>query len=309
MKKTMFAVTAFITMTVLVFTTCVNTEAKVRMSKKRLTMEVSKTYTLKVKGVKGKIIWKSSKPGVARVNKKGKVTALRKGKATITAKAGKRTYTCVVTVQDKKSKGGVNMATPKPYEPAAVQDNPAATAGQPTSVPDPSTAKPLQPTPTPDVPMPTPPEQTPEQTPEPTPGNSDSDEKWCGPTVLEYAAYMDCRISDIGNGYIEISDADGGVICGFVQLPSFSSPSDDQKYCFDPSELEVVYDGIITDGNTGIPLNGEDKVGGYAITGYKIDYSDLRIGDVVDVVYCYSLGQVNEEDRRYFCCGINVHKR
>ena len=78
MKKNRFAVTAFMTMIALVFTICENTEAKVRMSRKTLTMEVSKTYTLKLKGVKGKITWKSSKPRIAKVNKKGKVTALRK---------------------------------------------------------------------------------------------------------------------------------------------------------------------------------------------------------------------------------------
>ena len=194
MKKNIFAVTAFVTMIAMLSIICVDTEAKVRMSKKKLTMEVSKTHTLKLKGVKGKkIIWKSSKPGVAKVNKKGKVTALRKGKATITAKAGKKLNKCAVTVKDKKNKGGLNMATPRPHEPAVIQDNPATTAGQPTSMPDQPAIGSQQPTPIPS---------------EPTPDNSGSEITY--PSDTEYAARMDCRISYVDKkGWFEISDADG----------------------------------------------------------------------------------------------------
>ena len=301
MKKNVFAVTAFMTMIALVFTICEDTEAKVRMSRKTLTMEVSKTYTLKLKGVKGKIKWKSSKPRIAKVNKKGKVTALRKGKATVTAKAGKKIYKCVVIVQDKKDTEVLNKATPKQDELTVMPENPAATAGQPTSppsvptpeptsVPDQSTAEPQQPTSPPDLSTPLPPVLTPEPTTEPTPEPT-PDDSLCGPGVLEFAVYMDCRISDIGKSSFEISDANGAVIRSF-----------------DWPEV-IVYDGIITKGDTGIPFNSDDKYGNYAIKGENISYSDIRIGDVVDVVYCYGLDHPEVEKRVYFCDAINVHKR
>lgn len=310
MKKNIFAVTVFTTMIVLVFTLCGNTQAKVRMSRKNLTIEVSKTHTLKLKGVKGKVAWKSSKPGVAKVNKKGKVTALRKGKTTITARAGKKRYKCIVAVEDKKNTEVLNMATAKPNEPTAMPDNVAAGLGQPTSGPDKSTAKPEQPTSTPDLST----QKPSEPTPAPTPDYSDSDDEYCGPAVQEYAAYMDCIISDIGEEFIEISDADGGVICRYIKHEPYSE-SEISKYYFFPPEpepgsgsLEVVYDGELTEWDTGIPLNSYDKVGSYAVKGDKINYSDIRIGDVVDVVYEYTL-QVSPNNRKYGCCGINVHKR
>lgn len=305
MKKNVFAVTAFMTMIALVFTVCENTEAKVRMSRKTLTMEVSKTYTLKLKGVKGKVTWKSSKPRIAKVNKKGKVTALRKGKAIVTAKAGRKLYKCVVIVQDKKN----TMATPKPDEPTVMPENPAATTGQPTSsslpvqTPEPtsgsnqSSAESQQPTSTPDLSTPKPPVPTPEPTSEPTSEPSPEptpDDSLCGPGVLEFAAYMDCRISDIEVVGFRISDADGKFI------RSFSWPEDLE---------DIVYDGTLTEQGTEIPFDSYNKFGSYAAKGETINYSDIRIGDVVDVVYCYGLDHPEVEKRTYFCCAINVHKR
>ena len=283
MKKNIFAVTAFVTVTAMVSTICVDTEAKVRISRKKLTMEVSKTHTLKIKGVRGKIIWKSSKPGVAKVNKKGKVTALRKGRATITAKAGKKLYKCVVTVKDKKNKGKVNMAMPRPHEPAVIQDNPTATADQPTSKPDQPATGSQQPTPAPSEP-----------TPVPTPDNSGNEITY--PISTEYAACMDCRISSIDEeGWFEISDADGEVIRGFYW------PKDNKN---------IVYDGILTDGGE-VPFNSCDRFVDYAAIGENMNHSDIRVGDIVDVVYGYYCPdeEIPLERRPCFCAAINVHKR
>ena len=283
MKKNIFAVTAFVTVTAMVFTICVDTEAKVQMNRKKLTMEVSKTHTLKIKGVKGKIIWKSSKPGVAKVNKKGKVTALRKGKATITAKAGKKLYKCVVTVKDKRNKGGLNMATPKPDGPAVIQDNPTATAGQPTSKPDQPAAGPPDRTPAPFDPK-----------PEPTPDNSGSEITY--PSDTEYAACMDCHISYIDRkGWFEISDADGEVIRGFY---------------WPDNNKDIVYDGILTGGGE-VPFNSSNKFYSYAASGENMNHSDIRIGDSVDVVYGYydKVVDMPLEKRPCFCAAINVHDR
>lgn len=62
-------------------------------------MKVSEKSVLKLKGVKGKIVWKSNKPMIVKVSKKGKVTALKQGRATITAKNKGKKYICKVKVE------------------------------------------------------------------------------------------------------------------------------------------------------------------------------------------------------------------
>ena len=69
-----------------------------RISKRTLTLNVGETYRLKVKGTKKKIKWKSSNKAVASVTSKGKVKGKAKGICKITAKVGKKKYTCKVTV-------------------------------------------------------------------------------------------------------------------------------------------------------------------------------------------------------------------
>lgn len=73
--------------------------AKVKLNKTKLTLQVKKSYTLKVKGTKKKAKWSSSKKKVATVSSKGKVTAKKVGTATITAKVGRKKYKCKVTVK------------------------------------------------------------------------------------------------------------------------------------------------------------------------------------------------------------------
>ncbi len=70
------------------------------ISKKKLSLYIKKTATLKVKNAKGKIKWSSSNKKIAKVTSKGKVTAVKKGKTTIKAKVGKKTYKCTVTVNN-----------------------------------------------------------------------------------------------------------------------------------------------------------------------------------------------------------------
>ncbi len=74
--------------------------AAVKLNKTKLTIYVGSSKTLKVKGTSGKVKWSSSKKSVATVNSKGKVTAKKAGKATITAKVNKKTYQCKVTVKN-----------------------------------------------------------------------------------------------------------------------------------------------------------------------------------------------------------------
>lgn len=62
-------------------------------------LEEGKTQTLKVYGTSSEVNWSSSKKSVATVSKKGVVKAKKAGKAVITAKCGKYTLKCKVTVK------------------------------------------------------------------------------------------------------------------------------------------------------------------------------------------------------------------
>lgn len=89
--------------------------ATLKLNKKKLTLKKGKSYCLKVKGTKKKVTWKSSKKSVATVDKKGKVRAKKAGKTTITAKVGRRTLKCKVTVKNAtRSSYRVHTPTPAP---------------------------------------------------------------------------------------------------------------------------------------------------------------------------------------------------
>jgi uncharacterized protein YjdB len=139
--------------------------AVVKASKKGMnvtsrTLNKGQKYTLKLKGVKGKAKWSSSKKSVVTVKtiKNGKsavITAKKPGSATITATVGEKKLVCVVKV-----KGTEAVVTPKP--------NPT-TAPKPTESPKPQPTESPKPTETPS-PTPTEPVKPDEKpTPEPTP--------------------------------------------------------------------------------------------------------------------------------------------
>lgn len=70
---------------------------KLRLNYNYFTMTGGMTIKLKAK-TKKKVKWKSSNKKIAKVTSKGKVTGLRKGKCTITAKAGKYKGKCKIKV-------------------------------------------------------------------------------------------------------------------------------------------------------------------------------------------------------------------
>ena len=142
-----------------------NYVAVVKVSKKGMnaasrTLNKGQKYTLKLKGVKGKAKWSSSKKSVVAVKaaKNGKsavITAKKPGSATITATVGKKKLVCVVKVN-----GTTAVVTPKP--------NPT-TVPKPTESPKPQPTESPKPTETPS-PTPTEPVKPDEKpTPEPTP--------------------------------------------------------------------------------------------------------------------------------------------
>lgn len=78
--------------------------ASIKINTKKKTLKVKQSYTLKISGTKKKVKWTSSNNKVATVSSKGKVTAKKKGTATITATVGNKKYTCKITVTNPTSK-------------------------------------------------------------------------------------------------------------------------------------------------------------------------------------------------------------
>lgn len=81
-------------------TVTVEAALKVKLNKTKATVYVGKSTQLKVTGTTKKVTWKSSNKKVATVTSKGKVTAKKKGTATITATVSGKKYTCKVTVKE-----------------------------------------------------------------------------------------------------------------------------------------------------------------------------------------------------------------
>ena len=83
-----------------------------KLNKKSVSLNVGKTYTLKVSGIKGKITWTSSQKSVATVSSKGVIKAVGNGKAVIVAKAkdgsGKKA-SCKITVSTSSTPSKPNL--------------------------------------------------------------------------------------------------------------------------------------------------------------------------------------------------------
>lgn len=90
-------------MVTLMQTNLSSAKAKVKINKSKITLTVGKKAQLKVTGTKQKVTWSSSNENVAVVSSKGKVVALKKGTAKITAKVKKKKYYCKVTVVQKET--------------------------------------------------------------------------------------------------------------------------------------------------------------------------------------------------------------
>ena len=82
--------------------------AKVKLSKKSITLEVGQKKTIKVKGTTKKVTWSSSDKNIATVSSKGKITAKGEGTCKITAKVGSKKLTCKVTVKPSKNYTTIN---------------------------------------------------------------------------------------------------------------------------------------------------------------------------------------------------------
>ena len=74
----------------------------VQAGTKQVAMTVGQKKQLPVKKTWKKVRWKSSKPQIAAVSSKGKVTAKKPGKTVITAKSGNRKQKFLVTVKKNR---------------------------------------------------------------------------------------------------------------------------------------------------------------------------------------------------------------
>ncbi len=79
------------------------TAATVKLNYQTKTISVGNKFKLKVLNSAKKAKFTSDKPEIASVSKKGVVKGLKKGTAYITAKVGKKKYTCKVTVRENDS--------------------------------------------------------------------------------------------------------------------------------------------------------------------------------------------------------------
>ena len=85
--------------------------ATIRLNYSNLSLSEGQTRQLKVIGTKANVKWSSSKNSVVNVSKKGKITALKEGSSTITAKVGGKKFKCLVSVKNnfKESKAKKNI--------------------------------------------------------------------------------------------------------------------------------------------------------------------------------------------------------
>lgn len=72
------------------------------LSKTSISLQVDKSYTLKVKNNKKKVKWSTSSKKIAKVTKKGEVTAVRKGTCRVYAKVSGKKLSCKVVVYAPK---------------------------------------------------------------------------------------------------------------------------------------------------------------------------------------------------------------
>ena len=101
-KRLLAVISAVILMTTMLIPAFQASAASVKLNKTKIVLVVGQTYNLKVSGTKKTPQWSSSNKKIVSVTKKGVIKGLKKGTATITAKIGKKTYKCKVTVESPK---------------------------------------------------------------------------------------------------------------------------------------------------------------------------------------------------------------
>lgn len=83
--------------------------ATIKLSKTGVSLRKGNSYTLTLRNSQDEVTWKSSKSAVASVDANGKITAKKKGTATITATSAGVKYKCKVTVKQPVTKITLNQ--------------------------------------------------------------------------------------------------------------------------------------------------------------------------------------------------------
>lgn len=86
----------------LLLTVPVSAQRKERISRSEVTMREGETIKLRVLNKKGKVKWSSTNKKIVSVDRKGKVSAKKKGTAIVVAKVKKKKFTYKVTVKSQK---------------------------------------------------------------------------------------------------------------------------------------------------------------------------------------------------------------
>lgn len=101
---------------------------KIHLKKTTVSLAAGKTYQQKLINANGKTIgasrvkWRSSKPSVAKINKKGKITAVKAGTAKMTAKYNGKTYSFKVRVIGLRKKS-ISLLTGEKYQQKLINYN------------------------------------------------------------------------------------------------------------------------------------------------------------------------------------------
>ncbi len=91
------------------YTCTVTVKRSDMISASKASILVDKSVELSLLNVSGSPVWTSSNKKIATVDSSGNVTGVKKGKAKITAKVGKKKYTCTVTVKEGIDKSNIYM--------------------------------------------------------------------------------------------------------------------------------------------------------------------------------------------------------
>lgn len=100
----------------------------IKINKKKFTLKVGESTTLKISGTKKKVKWGSTNKKVATVTQKGKVKAKQAGVATIKATVTKKVLKCKITVKKKEQNTPTDTQKPSPAPEITPTPEPAPTS-------------------------------------------------------------------------------------------------------------------------------------------------------------------------------------
>lgn len=127
-----------------------------KLNKTSLTLVKGKTYTLKMSGTKKKVTWKTKDKKIAKLSNSKKhsvkIKAVKTGKTTVTAKVGKKTYKCRVTVIRKTRKKPSESTSGSSTDAETDTEQTPTTPNITPTVPDTTPVTPAEPDITPNTP-------------------------------------------------------------------------------------------------------------------------------------------------------------